>query len=165
MTDTDNKKADDKQPETKPAVEAKTAAEKEAEAKKTAEAKAAAEANPNQSTKTVQPIDNSKAPPGGPHPSGLKVPDDKPEPETLTDEQLEALIGKDAAEGDTNAGLHEVTDDAMERARGSHEKLQKLVKSFPKGIDRNHTMFGYGGITIHVGDLINLFDPELKDAS
>lgn len=144
-----------------------------ATAKAAAETKAAAEANPNQSTKTLVPTAPKQQGTAAPHPVAAKTAEKTDEEkeleaksleakqEVLTDEQLELLIGSEAAQEGTNSDgdgddLFEPTEDEIFRARASAQRIKDVTESFPETTPDSHILFGYAGINITVGDLRRL---------
>ena len=138
-------------------------------AKAAAETKTAAEANPNQSTKTLVPTAPKQQGTAAPHPVAAKTAEKTDEEkeleaksleakkEVLTDEQLELLIGSEAAQegtnGDDDGNLFEPTEDEIFRARASAQRIKDVTEAFPETTPDSHILFGYSGINITVGDL------------
>lgn len=146
-----------------------------ATAKAAAETKAAAEANPNQSTKTLVPTAPKQQGTAAPHPVAAKPNPDKTDEEkeleakaleakqeVLTDEQLEMLIGNEAAQEGTNGDdddddtFSELTEDQIFRVKESVKRIKDVAEAFPETTPDSHILFGYAGINITVGDLRRL---------
>lgn len=127
-----------------------------------ATAKAAAEANPNQSTKSAVNTATTTAV-KAPHPTNdAPSKEDHGEPETISEKELEALIGTEAMQNDSNAdnalgATGDVDEETAYRARQATQKLESIVKALPTTTPDSHILFGYANINITVGDLRHLF--------
>lgn len=47
-------------------------------------------------------------------------------------------------------------DDRDERRRMAQDKLVALLRSYPNHTPPEHILFGYGGVKVHLSDLLDL---------